>query len=312
MWSASVLALAALLATQANALDLPAAAKAMAERASDHESHLLPVSAFRDGSMETIRVEGALQQTAWQVPAPGVSTLDLLAPLRAQLVSDGFAILFECADEACGGFDFRFASDVLPEPAMHVDLGDFRFLAAKRSTGSRSEYVSLLVSRSSGTGFVQMTRVGPRPDAALMLTGTTKAPVAQSLPAPAALSGLVERLQDEGRAKLADLRFETGSAELSTGDFTSLADLAAFLNAEPSRRVILVGHTDAEGSLENNIALSRQRAAAVAKRLIAVHGVSPEQIASEGVGFLAPLTSNASPEGRMQNRRVEVVLASGG
>lgn len=310
-----LIAIAALLgpvAAQAVALEMPSAAKATAERISDFESHLLPVSAYRDGSMDRIRAEGALQQTAWQLPAPGVTTLELLAPLRAQLEADGFVVLFECADQACGGFDFRFAADVLPEPAMHVDLGDFRYVAAERRSGERPEYVSLLVSRSSSTGFVQMTRVGPAPERSLTVAGTTKAPIVANLPRPEAVSGIVERLRDEGRAKLGDLRFETGSADLSEGSFVSLADLARFLNEDSARRVILVGHTDAEGSLENNIALSRKRAAAVAERLVAAYGVSPSQISSDGVGFLAPLTSNASAEGRMLNRRVEAVLASGG
>lgn len=291
-------------------LELPAPAEPTAERVSEYDSHGLAISGYRDGAIDRIVVEGVLEQTAWRIPAEGMTTLQILAPLRAQLEAEGFDVLFDCADRTCGGFDFRFAADVLPEPAMHVDLGDFRYLAARRPGEGQSEYVTLFVSRSASAGFVQMTRVGP-PDETVVLTGTTKMPVPAVLPEGSAES-LIDRLRGEGRATLTDLRFETGSSELSQGSYASLAELAAFLKDDPGRTVVLVGHTDTEGTLENNVALSKRRATAVAARLIEEHGVAPEQLRADGVGYLAPVASNATEEGRMLNRRVEAVLTGGG
>jgi len=71
-----------------------------------------------------------------------------------------------------------------------------------------------------------------------------------------------------------------------------------------------VGHTDNSGSLAANVALSKDRAAAVRKRLIEKLGVPAEQLTAEGAGWLSPRTSNLTPEGREKNRRVEAVLAS--
>ena len=88
----------------------------------------------------------------------------------------------------------------------------------------------------------------------------------------------------------------------------SLQALAAFLRADPARRVTLVGHTDTVGALDRNIALSKRRAASVLERLVSAHGVPRAQIAAEGMGYLAPIASNLTPEGREANRRVEVVL----
>lgn len=74
--------------------------------------------------------------------------------------------------------------------------------------------------------------------------------------------------------------------------------------------MLIVGHTDVSGGLAANIILSRERARAVADRLITTYGVDPGRITAEGAGPLAPLTSNLTPEGREKNRRVEAVLAS--
>jgi OOP family OmpA-OmpF porin len=71
-----------------------------------------------------------------------------------------------------------------------------------------------------------------------------------------------------------------------------------------------VGHTDAQGGLETNIRLSRARAQAVRRYLIEELDVAPAQVEAEGIGYLAPRESNATPEGREANRRVEVVIAT--
>ena len=109
---------------------------------------------------------------------------------------------------------------------------------------------------------------------------------------------------------LADLEFETGSADLGAGPYASLDDLATWLATNPSARIVLVGHTDAVGSLDANTSLSRRRATSVAERLVARFGTDPAQLQSAGAGYLSPVASNLTPEGRATNRRVEVVLLS--
>jgi hypothetical protein len=70
-----------------------------------------------------------------------------------------------------------------------------------------------------------------------------------------------------------------------------------------------VGHTDAEGGRDSNIALSEARAEAVRRHLIDVTlGVNPAQLDAAGIGYLAPRATNETAGGREANRRVEVVL----
>jgi OOP family OmpA-OmpF porin len=70
-----------------------------------------------------------------------------------------------------------------------------------------------------------------------------------------------------------------------------------------------VGHTDSSGSHEANLDLSKQRAEAVRKMLLEQFPqISPTRVGCEGIGYFSPLASNAAPEGREINRRVEVIL----
>ena len=106
------------------------------------------------------------------------------------------------------------------------------------------------------------------------------------------------------------LEFETGTSDLGPGPYATLERLAELLTAEPALRIALVGHTDAVGGLEDNIALSRKRAEAVRQWLIDGHGVASDRLEARGAGYLAPRASNLTEAGREANRRVEVVLLS--
>lgn len=293
--------------THALTLDLPAPVLGEESRSETPGSYALPVAAFDGTTVPAKSVEGALEQRVFQLDAPDLTSLAVMDPLRSQIAAAGFQVLLDCETEACGGFDFRFGTDVMPEPDMHVDLGDFRFLSAERG----EEAISVLVSRSVSTAYVQITRVSPG-DLPALPDGETvdlEVEVPRGLPAPVT-GGIGGALDDSGSVVLEDLVFASGSAALAAGDYASLAALAAWLEANPDGTLALVGHTDASGSLAANIALSERRAEAVAQALVEVHGVEAGRIAAEGVGFLAPRATNQTDEGRQKNRRVEAVVTS--
>ena len=295
-------------------LTMPAPIAALATR-SDPAAYLsLPTGPFANGSLPQRRIDGAVDQRAWRLEATGMTLTQLSSPLRAQLEAQGFTILLDCEARACGGFDFRFAIDVMPEPAMHVDLGEFRFLSATRG----DEAVSLLVSRSATVGFVQLTRVGagalpapvgvPAPETLPEIAQSpVTSPVTDTVLPPDDIAG---RLVALGAVPLDDLVFESGAASLAAGDYDSLAQLADWLAADPARSVALVGHTDSSGGLAANIALSKQRAEVVRQALLKRGGVVAGRVVAEGVGPLAPRATNLTEEGRTKNRRVEAVMTS--
>lgn len=292
-------------------LHFPGPAETTAQRREAATSFRLPIGAYAQGSMATELAEGALDQAAWRVSVP-LSTLELLQTLRDQITAAGFKVIFECETQACGGFDFRYATDVLPEPDMHIDLGDFRYLAASKPGPDGPEYLNLLVSRSPQDRFVQLTRIG---GTAAQLTASTKATLQSAKPQNFALpqhpkpsenTELAPQLATGLPLVLEDLIFASGSAELAAGDYASLRNLADWLRAHPDQNLTLVGHTDASGALANNIALSKQRAASVRRALIEQFNIPAAQLASNGVGPLAPRDSNLTDAGRQKNRRVEV------
>lgn len=291
-------------------LDLPGAVLDEERRSINPGSYALPLAPFDGQTVPSRSVEGNLDQRAFKLDVPGQTTLAIMSVLRDQVLAAGFTIRLECEARSCGGFDFRFGTEVIPEPEMHVDIGDFRFLSAERD----GEAVSVLVSRSAFAAFVQVTRVTSSAVPATptrVIVDLDDVAVARSIAPPTGTSVEIgAALDDPGSAVLDDLVFSSGSATLAEGDYPSLAAVAAWLKANPDATVALVGHTDATGSLAANIALSERRAEAVAQVLIDSYGVNSGRVAAEGVGFLAPRASNQTDDGRQKNRRVEVIVTS--
>ena len=283
-------------------LPLPPGARETASQVVDAGSYDLPIGAWTETTtVPYASLEGQVVRKAWRLTGSGITTGQVLGPMRDQLMADGYDIIFECSARSCGGFDFRFGIEVLRAPAMYVDLSDFRFLSAKSSDASRA--LSLLVSRDGDTVFVQLIEVGPAG------RGDVSVRAAPAVPQLVEPGDVVETLETLGHVVLADLDFASGSASLGTGALASLDALAAYLVANPSRQITFVGHTDATGSLEANIALSRRRADA-ARAYVVDKGAASGQVAADGVGFLSPRASNLTAEGREANRRVEAVLIS--
>jgi outer membrane protein OmpA-like peptidoglycan-associated protein len=290
-------------------LDLPGAARVVDTRTEPVGSHAFATGPYRDGALPTLATEGAFSQSAFHLSDAALTTLQILTPLRDQLTGDGFQVIYECDTAACGGYDFRYAMDVLPEPVMHVNLGDFRYVTLRREAEGGPEVLGVLVSRSMQRGFIQITHVAPADaDALVSTTTSTKTPDLDNLPVTA--GDLHERLETTGHVVLSDVEFAPGSSELSSEDTATLIELATYLRNNPDRRVTLVGHTDAVGTLDGNVALSKRRAESVMAYLASGLGVPADQMQADGVGYLSPLSTNLTENGRTENRRVEVILTS--
>jgi outer membrane protein OmpA-like peptidoglycan-associated protein len=119
----------------------------------------------------------------------------------------------------------------------------------------------------------------------------------------------LRREQDKIYVSLgSDVLFETNRSTLQPGARAKLQELAGVLQKYPKTVVTIVGHTDDRGGEELNDRLSQERARVVADALTA-SGVSPDRIVTRGAGEAQPIASNATPEGRQQNRRVDVTVA---
>ena len=103
------------------------------------------------------------------------------------------------------------------------------------------------------------------------------------------------------------LLFDFDSAELRSAARDQLRSLASNLQKYPNTDLVIVGHTDAVGSDEYNMGLSRRRANSAADYLRS-QGVSSARITTVGKGEREPIASNDTDYGRQQNRRVEVAI----
>jgi len=111
----------------------------------------------------------------------------------------------------------------------------------------------------------------------------------------------------KGSITLAGVNFENNSARLLPESLSVLDTVAADLKRYPRLKVEVQGHTDSVGSDAYNQRLSQSRAESVRDRLI-TQGVDAAQLAAKGYGEAQPVTTNATPEGRSQNRRVAMAV----
>jgi outer membrane protein OmpA-like peptidoglycan-associated protein len=106
---------------------------------------------------------------------------------------------------------------------------------------------------------------------------------------------------------MSDVLFDTGKYTLKPGAREKLAKVAGILLAYPGLKVQIEGFTDNVGGDEYNKRLSEQRAMTVRDYLVQ-QGINLNNVTAQGLGKSNPVASNATPAGRQQNRRVELVV----
>lgn len=288
----------------------PAGAVATAHLDRPFDRYALPVAPFEPGNpAKALReVTGRVIWSAYRLDGPDASTAAVVEGYRKWLAPLGFETVLDCATAACGGFDFRFGVSLLPAPAMLLDTADFAQLTARRAGEDGSEsFVSVLVSRVLGAVQIQTVLVLPGEAGAAAVAAAT-----ERAAAPVAIMGqdtqfLLDRLTGVGHVTLEGLDFVPGGTDLSSASAPALDVTAKLLNEHPDLGILIVGHSDNQGGLEVNVALSKRRAEAVRAALIA-RGIDAARLEAHGVGFLAPVAANATPDGMALNRRVELVL----
>jgi outer membrane protein OmpA-like peptidoglycan-associated protein len=104
-----------------------------------------------------------------------------------------------------------------------------------------------------------------------------------------------------------ELRFATGSQSLTAESSQQLHDIAGIMRTHPRAKADIKGYTDNAGNEAANLELSRNRAMAVMNQMADL-GIDRSRMTAEGYGEANPVATNATAQGRQQNRRVEVEL----
>jgi OOP family OmpA-OmpF porin len=297
-------------AVPAQPVALPAGAVQTLALPPEPAAYDLPLGAYDAENRPSRRVEGLVSRWAFRVPLERADEFAVYTAMRDALGADGFVPLFQCSDRNCGGFDFRFGIEVLPPPEMEVDLEAYHFAAFERPAPGAA-HLTLLVSRSGPTGYVQIveiTEIGTEMPLEARAPESATGPNSGLPNAGLPPSDWSAELAASGRAVLEGVNFETGQSRLTDTSAPVLAALAAFLTDNPDLSFLIVGHSDNTGTLAANIELSRSRAEAVRQGLIDLHGIEAGRLSAAGAGFLAPRAPNTTEAGQARNRRVELVL----
>ena len=104
-----------------------------------------------------------------------------------------------------------------------------------------------------------------------------------------------------------DVTFASNQSSINPRFNATLDDVAGVLNRYDQSIVDIVGHADSDGADDYNLNLSRQRASSVAQHLVS-RNVLADRLYVDGRGESAPIASNATAEGKAQNRRVEILI----
>lgn len=246
----------------------------------------------RDPYAETF--EGAVTRIYYTIPE-GNASLQVLRSFEQKLEENGFEIKFECKNT---NRDRKHWCGPQQNPAGTWISNNFKF----------EELRILYASRTGNSGKVDVQLTAAKNRKGIVELSAIVVENVEFENKVIDVETVSNELTATGKMAFYDIHFETGSAVLKPESDAIIDLIAQVLSANPDMRVVVVGHTDNEGTLEYNIGLSRDRAAAVAERLGSQHGVSTERITSAGVAFLAPVTTNTTADGRALNRRVEIVV----
>lgn len=118
---------------------------------------------------------------------------------------------------------------------------------------------------------------------------------------------LFDVLNANGRVATHGILFDINSAHIRPESAPTLKEIGDMLENHPELKLTIEGHTDNTGDASANQSLSEQRALAVKGYLVTSLGVAATRLQAKGYGDTKPVASNDTPEGRQQNRRVELV-----
>jgi outer membrane protein OmpA-like peptidoglycan-associated protein len=257
----------------------------------DFDAARMQAAAFKDGQpVDARRLEGKVTRIAYRTK-PGPSIIEVARNFETQLAKAGFETLLACDTDACGGIPFTEAVEALPIPQMWVDGFNYHYYSGRKSEAGAETFASVIVSETNGEITAQLTvavigaMANKMVDAAAMAKG----------------------LGDTGHIALYGIYFDTDKAIIKPESRPTLEQIAKLLTGQPQLNVFIVGHTDNQGNFDYNLDLSRRRAEAIAAELVKSYRIAQPRLRTAGVGFLAPVGSNATESGRALNRRVELV-----
>lgn len=271
-----------------------------------------PVTSF-DALPAGEKVTGKHTRILYVCPAER-SPLEVFTNYAQELEAGGFKTLFTCSENECGKKNglarLLYRDRKLSNKGQMSEMAfsfpeEPQFLTARLTRPEGDVNVSLLVAREDFDHFKDTAK-----RTLVLLDLVEGAPMEQKMVTVDA-GEMAKGIASQGTVALYGIYFDTDKAEVKPESAPTLAEIAKLLAADPGLKLYVVGHTDAVGAYDYNMSLSQRRAQAVVQALVTGNGVGRDRLKAAGVGFLAPVGSNDSEDGRAKNRRVELVKDMG-
>lgn len=285
----------------------------VAQESRDFDAASIPSGA---NAGQVVNVEGRITRLYYLSPA-GRSVLEVQGNYESALAKAGAARVDSCSAAACAARRGAFKG-MAGRTGKKLATGEVEGWGA---TGMLDQWLDDDSYRwwygtlKSGGATLHVSVLSAKPGL-IALSEKYVATVVQIIEPRAMETGkvtvdagaLARGLQAEGKIAVYGVYFDSGKSEVKPESKTQLDEMAKLLQSNASMRVFVVGHTDNQGGLEANLALSKARAQAVVDALVKNYRIDSKRVAAAGVANYAPVASNAGDEGRARNRRVELVL----
>ncbi len=283
-------------------------------RADAFSQGVFPVSdkVDKDKLVEPVVIEGKVFKLHYIAPT-GKSTLEVHRNYEQALQAAGFVQKYACQLAACSNVFFalslgdgaKWADGAIVSPdkknryqasaapsyeEAHLSYGTitkngslvhvmiYTSVAAFKITESAYTYIQIAEPKAMQTGQVSVD------------TNALKAGI-----------------EADGKIALYGVYFDTGKSVVKPESKMQMDEIAKLMQSQPSLKLIIVGHTDNQGTIESNLVLSQQRAEAVSQFLILNNKIPANRLIARGVANYSPVATNISEAGRAKNRRVELV-----
>src|SRR5690625_925333 len=247
-----------------------------------------------------LRLEGRHHAITYRAPADR-SSLEVIRNYQAALQDAGFSVVFSCSQAECGGRSFNHA---MSPRNYYMGFGEYhtdqQYLLARLERPEGDVYAGI---------YVVLNKAGGGPDqnrSMIQLEVMELRPMEERMVTMTALE-MNNDLAVDGRVALYGILFDLDKDTMRPDSRSQLEEIATLLKDNASLKVLVVGHTDAQGDRQYNRELSLRRARSVVSSLVQEFGIDATRLTAGGVGMAAPVASYRTEEGRARNRRVELV-----
>jgi OmpA-OmpF porin, OOP family len=265
----------------------------------EFEEYTLPTGKFVGNTFsQTAQLEGDVTRLVYVIPQ-GRSTLEVMRNYEKEQKTNGYTSLLAAAGSEADRIQYSGSPKF---DRSYGKDGQFRLSVWKGARREGAIHIVLFAVESSFGDSIMHVEKGQT-----LLFADVIVQKAMEADKLIGAKEMADQIAETGRVALYGILFDTNATDIKQESEPTLQEMAKLLKANPSLRLLVVGHTDNVGTYPFNMDLSLRRAQAVVDSLVSKHGVAKERLVPVGDSFSAPVASNKTEEGRAKNRRVELV-----